>query len=392
MVDQITLDFLLKSSVDTWNQWRQENTHAPLDFRNAFLMGRFFNGFDFSYCNFRDANLMNCELKKVNFSNSDVSFTDFSGAKLSNAIFSETQLVRSQFNHSNLRNVKFSNVVISHTDFTGSLLSEVSIDSSEVDFCVFDVATFSNSIISKASSIASSFFKTDLSQSAFINCNLKGAIFIETNIEQSIFENCNIFGISCWKMIGTPKTMRNLNISDFNENKITLDNLEIAQFLYLLLNNTQIHSVIDNISTKIVLILGRFSEEQKPILDFIRAKLPDYDLIPVIFDFECPKTRDLDETISILASLSKFVIIDITDPRSTPQEMKGFIESHPSIPVQPIIRQGGKVYGMFEHFERYSWVLKIQTYNNLSDLQQNFNEKIISPVTAWFKEIKQNEN
>ena len=49
--------------------------------------------------------------------------------------------------------------------------------------------------------------------------------------------------------------------------RITSDNLEIAQFLYLLLNNRKIRDVSDTITSKVVLILGRFSDERKAVLD-----------------------------------------------------------------------------------------------------------------------------
>ena len=45
-----------------------------------------------------------------------------------------------------------------------------------------------------------------------------------------------------------------------------MDDLEIAQFIYLLLNNQKIRHVIDTITSKIVLILGRFTPERKAVL------------------------------------------------------------------------------------------------------------------------------
>ena len=391
MVDQAALDFLVGASKGSWNDWRQSNGFNVLDLSNAQLNNRLFNGFDFSYCNLRNANLINCELKKAKFYRSNVSYADLSHSKLIEANFLETQLFRTQFNYSNLRNAKFSNPDIISADFTGSSLIGMEIISGNIDFCIFDVANFSKSIISETSLMGSSFYQTNLAESDFTDCRFKGSIFIETNIEQSTFKNCHIFGVSCWKMEGTPKLIKNLNISDSNENPITLDNLEMAQFLYLLLNNSKIKLAIDNITTKIVLILGRFSDEQKPVLDFIRTKLPMYNYIPVIFDFNPPNTRDIDETISILAPLSKFIIVDITNPRSTPQEMKGFIESHPSIPVQPIKRQDQVEYGMFGHFQRYPWVLPVQDYRDIQDLEDNFEDKIILPVRDRF-EVTHGEN
>jgi uncharacterized protein YjbI with pentapeptide repeats len=50
----------------------------------------------------------------------------------------------------------------------------------------------------------------------------------------------------------------------------TVDNIEVAQFVYLLLNNPKIRDVIDTIGKKAVLILGRFTPERKAVLDALR--------------------------------------------------------------------------------------------------------------------------
>jgi hypothetical protein len=73
---------------------------------------------------------------------------------------------------------------------------------------------------------------------------------------------------------------------------ITLDELEVAQFIYLLLNNKRLRKVIDTITSKVVLILGRFTPERKAILDALREELRRRDYLPVLFDFENP-TRHL---------------------------------------------------------------------------------------------------
>jgi hypothetical protein len=100
-----------------------------------------------------------------------------------------------------------------------------------------------------------------------------------------------------------------------------VDNLEVAQFIYLLLNNEKIRDVINTIGKKGVLILGRFTEERKPVLDAIRDRLRELDFVPMLFDFERPTQRDFTETIKTLAGLSRFIIADITNPRSSPLEL-----------------------------------------------------------------------
>ena len=49
--------------------------------------------------------------------------------------------------------------------------------------------------------------------------------------------------------------------------RVTVDHVDVAQFIYLLLSNTRIRSVIETITYKVVLILGRFTPERKVILD-----------------------------------------------------------------------------------------------------------------------------
>jgi hypothetical protein len=43
-----------------------------------------------------------------------------------------------------------------------------------------------------------------------------------------------------------------------------IDNIKVAQFIYLLLNNKEIRDVIDTITSKAVLILGRFLKSENP--------------------------------------------------------------------------------------------------------------------------------
>ena len=84
--------------------------------------------------------------------------------------------------------------------------------------------------------------------------------------------------------------------------QITVENLEVAQFIHLLLTNRKIRNVIHSVTSKAILILGRFSERQKPVLDALHAALRDnYNLVPILFDWERSENRDLTETVLLLA-------------------------------------------------------------------------------------------
>jgi hypothetical protein len=159
-----------------------------------------------------------------------------------------------------------------------------------------------------------------------------------------------------------------LIITDHGQPTITVDNLEVAQFIYLLVNNQKIRHVIDTITSKVVLILGRFTTERKKILDALRDELRNRDYLPVVFDFDIPKNRDITETVSLLARMSRFVIADLTEARSIPQELSTIIPDLPSVPVQPILLATEREYSMFEHFKRYPWVLQDYLYTSIESL------------------------
>lgn len=144
-----------------------------------------------------------------------------------------------------------------------------------------------------------------------------------------------------------------MRISRKNQPTITVDNLEVAQFVHLLMNGRQLRSSIDTISSKVVLILGRFTTSRKTVLDSVRNELRKYDFVPLIFDFDKPSSRDTIETISTLAHISRFVVADLTEAKSVLQELQVIVPSLPSVPIQPILADTYDVPGMIDHFRNF---------------------------------------
>jgi len=192
---------------------------------------------------------------------------------------------------------------------------------------------------------------------------------------------------SAWGLKLNEVTQLDLIITPYGEPTITVDNLEIAQFIYLLLRNERIRQFIDTITSKLVLILGRFTPERKVILDAIREHLRRRNYLPVLFDFEKPSGRDIEETVSTLAHMARFVIADITEAKSIPQELERIIPELPSLPIQPLLLASEYEYGMFEHFKRYHWVLDTHLYAGSDELIAELDEKVVAPAEAKAKEL-----
>jgi hypothetical protein len=226
--------------------------------------------------------------------------------------------------------------------------------------------------------------EADISNSMLYNSNLVG-----TNISDAKISKCNVYGINIWDLQGEFKEQRDLTITPPGLPPITVDDLQLAQFIYLILNNEKIRQVIDTLTSKTVLILGRFAiPERKAILDALRNKLREYDLLPIVFDFDRPTDKDFTETIKTLAGLCYFVIADITNPKSSPLELQATVPDY-QIPFVPIIQEGEYPFAMMVDLQKkYGWVLDTLSYNSVETLIKALKPAIIDPAIQKHNELR----
>ena len=288
------------------------------------------------------------------------------------AMYDMPEFTSYNLSHMNLNRIVARNSTFSRCFFAGSDLHFSDLCFSCFLNCSFEKASLAVTKIGSAEFIDCDFTNADLSYcsaeetnfmgSRLIATKLSNMSLVKTDFTNTVIDGSRVYGISAWDLILDGSIQRNIYISE-EDTSITVPTIELAQFILLLVNNSKIRDIIETITSKVVLILGRFTEERKTVLDKIKDEIQKQDYLPVLFDFEGPTSRDVTETIMILASLAKFVVADLSSARSIPQELTSIIPHFPSLPVQPVIEEAHREYGMFDHFKNYPWVLEMMSYS-----------------------------
>ncbi|HEU5380510.1 MAG TPA: pentapeptide repeat-containing protein [Ktedonobacteraceae bacterium] len=371
------------------------------DLRGANLQEADLNGANLSRAFLDQATLREACLSKANLSGAclskaDLSRADLSRADLSRAIFTQADLHGAYLNKTNLWETNLSRADLGEADLSGGVnlcksdLSGANLGLARLSGADLREANLSGAYLWKANLSGTDLTQTNLSKANLSGAYLERATLVETNLQKAILTNCSIYGISAWNVKSEEAEQKDLIITTISEPTITVDDIEVAQFIYLMLKNQKIRSVINTITSKAVLILGRFTPERKIILDKIREALRCQSYLPILFDFEKPSSRDLTETVSTLAHLARFIIVDLTDPSSAPHEVATIIP-HCVVPVQPLLLLGKNrhEYAMFQDLRRrYDWVLPTYHYTDVHGLLAALQENIIAPAEEKAKELE----
>ena len=296
----------------------------------------------------------------------------------------EPDLSRANFPRGQLRGANFENAILNNAILWKADLAE---------------AQLSGAKLCEANLRKANLFHANLSQAQLCRANLTGAQLVDTILTNADLSGCFVYGVSVWDAVLDGAIQLDLVTADMhsssnewvppelNGSLPTVDDIEVAQLVYLLQANKKVRNVIDTLSSKVVLILGRFTVERKAVLDKLKEKLRAENLVPIIFDFEGPDARNLTETVVILAALASFVIADITDAKSIPQELHAIVPALPSLPVQPIILGSQYEYAMFKDFAGYLSVLPPFRYESTEHLEDSLKDHVLAPVRRKAEEI-----
>ena len=420
---------LLRQGVEVWNAWRANERSTNLDLSRADLTEEDLHEANLGGANLSEADLSEAKLHQANLSEAYLSHADLSGADLSGA-----DLSRANLSHADLRSAALSEANLSHADLSEADLSLAGLCKAylhrarllrvDLRLAYLDEANLSEAYLvdadlneahlrganlCKANLDAARLFRANLTGAKLIGGNLRGAdlrkanltganltgahlgeaLLVETNLENTNLTGCRIYGVSAWNVkLSDDTKQRDLVITREDEPPVTVDDLEVAQFVYLLLHNEKIRSVIDTVGKKGVLLLGRFTEGRIAVLDRLRDELRKRGYLPIVFNFDKPDTKDFTETIRLLAGLSKFVIADVTNPKSAPLELQATVPEL-MIPFQPIIEEGQEPFSMLRDLwiKHRDWVFDPVHYSSVDALVASFDKEIIEPAEARFDEL-----
>jgi uncharacterized protein YjbI with pentapeptide repeats len=374
MADETILT-ILRQGVNAWNAWYRDHPQPMPDLSGADLSGADLKGINLGWVNLTGANLSggrfdNAHLMGAHLSGADLSHTFLDGANMHHADLAEANVSWSYLREG---------ATLSWADLSHANLCHSSLDGADLT-----LANLSDADLRGACLAGANLTRAGLPRARLHSANLERALLIDTDFTGADLQGCRIFGISAWGVKLNGATQADMILTQAGKPIITVGDLEVAQFIYLLLNNQKLRDVIDTVTSKVVLILGRFTEQRKRVLDALKGVLtaPPRGYVPVLFDFQPSASRDLTETIMTLAHMAKFIIADITDAQSIPQELSHIVPHLPSVPIQPILLASQWEYAMFEHWRRYTWVLPEFRYHSEEHLLASLDAHVIAPAEA----------
>jgi hypothetical protein len=338
------LDGVERGNYKPWNAWRRAHPRLQPNLRGANLQQAHLSGFHLEGADLTGARLDSTQIWSGYLADAHLERASFTYASLQGA-----NLPRAHLREANLVSADLSLADLSHADLRGALL---------------------------------------------VNANLNGARLHGANLRQAA-----IVGANLWNIATDADTQQEDLVLNYIPSGDPLEwavgaagdaakqphlrshFLETAHFLWLIVNQRKkLTDILNTTSQHMVLILSRFGSKREKVLDVLRVGLRKKGYAPITFDFESPDQLDLVETIMALAFMSRFVIADVSEPKSVPLEAHAIIP-HLRIPFVPIVHVREKPFSMLSDLQvKYEWVMPTVTYRSAADLARHLQARIIAPA------------
>ncbi|RZV58214.1 MAG: hypothetical protein EX254_10045, partial [Flavobacteriaceae bacterium] len=252
--------------------------------------------------------------------------------------------------------------------------------------CKFINTKFNKTIFTRADFNGASFFNCNLNR-----INLSDAKFCVKSIEETV-----VYGVSAWNLKTCEDSIQSKLVIESTyglysdiiaEGRIPMmvDDIELAQFVFYLINHKKMRDAINTMNSRSVLLLGRFNNGGLERLYRIREWLLTRNYLPMIFDFEPLQNQDLVETIVTMGALSKFIIADLSGPFVETElkeisnlYIKPIILFHSDQPNRPNISFKAKNnYVHTIHFDGSEDALMTEIGSKVSEIDSNYNQFVM---------------
>lgn len=350
---------ILDRGVEEWNRWRKQNPEIRPDLSSSNLINR-----DLSR-----ADLTGTDLSRADLSKAQLSHASLHGANLESSTFILADLLGAILNESNLTAASLFGAFLFGTRLKGANLCESNLMGTSLMGADLSAANLTGAHLMGANLHDANLSRADLS-----NANLTAASLVGARIDDAIFSNCLVYGLSAFNLQGTPGLQSNLVITAQGESPIAVDDLEAAQFIYLLISGRKVPQILETVKSRLVLVLGTFRSERDSLLRSIQESLQQRELTSIVADIKPPLKRDLMDKVQILSRFLRFVIADLTESKPVLQ----LLSSLPSVPVQQLVQRNWLQDSAPDSVKEVSSVHEMLTYQSAEDLAEQLQQKLAS--------------
>jgi uncharacterized protein YjbI with pentapeptide repeats len=400
---------LVRDKVDRWNDWRRKNTRVVPDLAGA----------DLSELDLAGANLARADLSGVRLGGASLAGANLSRAKLFGADLSLADLSRASLFKANLSQADLGGANLDSADLSRAFLIRANLSGASLcGACLkganLGQASLFRTRLNKAVLREASFFKSDLTEADLAEADLRGAnlqeailegtdlrsadasganlcfaTLLRTNLEGAVLDNCSVHGTSVWEVNLAETRQRDLDIMPAQQPILSVDNLQTAQLVGLLLHNERSRLDVFEITLNTVLVIGRFPAERRDVLAAVKDALRRAGYAPVVLDFLQPGSGDKGELVKTLGRMSRFLVADLSgDPRIA-GTLDAVVHFLPSVPIQPIGQAGQPREAVESHYHKYRWVLPFWGFRDAADLAARFAADVVAPAVEKASELRQ---
>jgi uncharacterized protein YjbI with pentapeptide repeats len=190
MANQKQLE-ILKQGADVWNKWLLVSYHSDPIFLQNKDTGKYI-ALGFTPANLTEADLSGANLRNVLLRTADLSHANLTKADLQGADLSRANLIGA--------------------DLSGAKLNRANLSKAYLDDAILNGA--------------------DLSEA-----NLRGASLVGSEINKAKVSGSLVYAVNVWDLKGEFEEQKDLIITRDGDSIIRLDNIKVAQLIYLILDN-----------------------------------------------------------------------------------------------------------------------------------------------------------